>query len=268
MKFAYFDESGKGDLLVMAGVIVDAYRMHITKEIWNDFLSNVSKALGKEITEFHTKDFYSGNGPWRQVSGDKRSDVMDSIVKWWLRRKHSLVVSAVDLNLFSTHQARHGLLSPWQAVALHCVLALQRNHQTIKSNKGHTVLIFDHQVREADKFCDLLNSPPNWTDSYYGLVGDGTQLNQIIDVPYFADSERALLIQIADLAAYLIRRHIELEDGIEPEKYQDESVKVSKWVNQLCSCCLPRACLYRRTNHCVASEIFRDMAPDAIKNLI
>jgi hypothetical protein len=268
VKFVYFDESGKGDLLVMAGVIVDASRMHITKEIWKDFLENVSSALGRPINEFHTKAFYGGNGPWRKIKGDQREKVLDSIVEWWVARRHSLVFSAIDKEKFTIHKKRHQLSSPWQAAALHCVLALQKGHQSIERNKGHTVLIFDRQVKEENEICALLLDPPSWTDEYYNCEPYSMKLNQIIDVPYFVDSRHALLVQIADLAAYLIRRYIEIEGGIEDEKYTGEKTKVSSWVNKLISRCLPPACMYRRSRHCDASEIFQDIAPDVAKDLV
>ena len=41
MKFCYLDESGMGSepIFVLAGIVVDATRMHITKAAWNDLIS-------------------------------------------------------------------------------------------------------------------------------------------------------------------------------------------------------------------------------------
>ena len=71
MKFCYVDESGSQNdrFLVMAGIIVDATRMHVTKGIWVDFLDLISEAAGRRIEEFHTRDLYSGSGPWHKVDG-------------------------------------------------------------------------------------------------------------------------------------------------------------------------------------------------------
>jgi hypothetical protein len=72
MKFCYVDESGTGDepFAVMVGVLVDAQRMHVTKGAWQDLLRLLSEICCKEVTEFHTRDFYKGNGVWRTISGD------------------------------------------------------------------------------------------------------------------------------------------------------------------------------------------------------
>ena len=60
MKFCYFDESGMGEepYIVMAGIIVDAQRMHVTKNAWNEFLAQLSNATKRTISEFHFRDFY------------------------------------------------------------------------------------------------------------------------------------------------------------------------------------------------------------------
>ena len=69
MKFCYIDESGTGDepYAVMAGVLIDAYRMRPTKAEWDSLLSDLAEIIGKEVREFHTKDFYAGNSPWRGI---------------------------------------------------------------------------------------------------------------------------------------------------------------------------------------------------------
>lgn len=59
MKFVYIDESGTGEepIGVMTGVIADSYRMRPTKAEWNDLLNELSRIIGREIEEIHTRDF-------------------------------------------------------------------------------------------------------------------------------------------------------------------------------------------------------------------
>ena len=57
----------------MIGVLVDATRMHITKLDWCDLLRRLSALSGREITELHTRNFYAGNGPWRNLDGPTKS---------------------------------------------------------------------------------------------------------------------------------------------------------------------------------------------------
>ena len=82
MKFVYVDEIGTGQepIAVMVGVITDAYRMRLTKSHWNDLLSRLSGIIGREIDEIHTREFYSGNTPWRRLKGQQRTEIIDTIL--------------------------------------------------------------------------------------------------------------------------------------------------------------------------------------------
>lgn len=59
MKFCYLDESGMGDeaILVMAGIIIDAQRMHNTKVVWADFFDNLSSVIGRRVNEYYYNHF-------------------------------------------------------------------------------------------------------------------------------------------------------------------------------------------------------------------
>jgi len=51
MKFCYLDESGTGEepIAVMAGVITDAVRMHVTKSHWAALLNTLSAIAKRDI---------------------------------------------------------------------------------------------------------------------------------------------------------------------------------------------------------------------------
>ena len=97
MKVCYLDESGTGQepVAVVAGVIVDSQRMHITKEHWGDLLDHLSGICGKKLQELHTKDFYAGSGPFKNLPGHERAEYISSIVEWLCERKHDILYSAV-----------------------------------------------------------------------------------------------------------------------------------------------------------------------------
>ena len=102
MKFCYLDESGTGEepIAVMAGVIADATRMHVTKTHWSSLLETLSMIIGRSIHEIHTKDFYSGNSPWRDLNGNQRSKIITAIFSWLHETKHHVVFTAVDKTIF------------------------------------------------------------------------------------------------------------------------------------------------------------------------
>ncbi len=53
----------------MVGILVDIHRMHITKDERTGLLGYLSEVAHREVTELHTRNFYAGNGIWREVDG-------------------------------------------------------------------------------------------------------------------------------------------------------------------------------------------------------
>jgi Protein of unknown function (DUF3800) len=244
MKFCYVDESGTGNesIIVMVGVIVDAQRMHKTKDAWDDLLRRLSGRLKRSVVEFHTREFYSGNGPWRDIPGDERSAIIDEIIDWVNERKHKIMCAAIDKAKYDEAQKTSpelaNLKTPWLAAAMSLVTKVQREHQKEPKNKGHTAFIFDRRRQEEDRLSDMLYNPPEWTGTLYERKKRAVPFDQIIDVPYFADSRPVLLIQVADLFSYLIRRKIEVARGLTAPRYADEADKLRAWCDRLDALCV------------------------------
>ena len=211
MKFCYFDESGMGDepYLVVAGIIVDAKRMHVTKDAWADFLEFLSNSANRQVDEFHSRDFYRGNGVWRGIDGAKRARIIEAVLEWVETRKHKCVFSGINKDEYKKNLNKDGRFkqfkSAWCAAAMHCTLQVQKQHQREAKTKGHSVLIFDREVAEETDLSLLIHEPPQWIDTFYGREEKQTPLDQIVDVPFFADSKHILLAQVADMFAYILR---------------------------------------------------------------
>lgn len=271
MKFCYLDESGVGStsILVMAGIIVDAQRMHVTKEAWSDFLDYCSNKVGKVIKEFHFRDFYNGNGPWRAMDGPIRTNLISAIIDWIGNRKHKITYSAIKIDNYKVHIQSNKILSnlhsSWCAAAMHCILSLQKHHQNEVKTKGHTVLVFDREVKEEQKLSDLVSTPPNCISSYCPPNKKGIYLDKIVDVPYFADSKPVLLIQVADLVSYVLRRYVELVEDHEAEKYHGEKTKMTDWTQKIMAITLPSSTRYLSKGRCETAQIFWDIAPHSLR---
>jgi hypothetical protein len=270
LKFCYCDESGTGDepIAVMVGIVVDAHRMHLTKQDWADLLELLSSVVGREVPELHTRHFYAGNSMWRRLDGEQRSRIITAIFNWLADRKHRVVYSAVVKERFSEGredgEIPDELNTPWRFLGFHLVLALQRAHQRLKKGKGNTVLVFDNEERERMRFTDLIQNPPVWSETYYGRDDKQAPLDQVIDVPYFADSRDVGLLQLADLGAYFLRRFAEIEEGLSKPKYADEREKVSAWAEALRERSIDRACMYPAKARTEAMDLFYRCAPDSI----
>lgn len=273
MKFCYFDESGMGGepYLVVAGIIVDAARMHVTKDAWAEFLEYLSKIAGRGVNEFHSRDFYRGNGIWRGITGSERARLIEAILAWVEKRKHTCVFSGIDKAAYKKAKDKDDRLkhfkSIWCAAAMHCTLQIQKQHQREAKTKGHSVLIFDREVSEETDLSLLIHNPPQWIDSFYDRGNNQTPIDQIVDVPFFADSEHILLAQVADLFAYILRTWAEIKEGLLKEQYKGEGEKMQGWSGRIAQIAFPRSTRYPAKGRCQTAQLFWDLAPLPIREL-
>jgi len=266
MKFCYFDESGTGGHLVavMAGVVADANRMHLTKSAWGELLGHLSAIVGADVQEFHTHKFYGGQGIWKGIDGSRRAQIISAIIDWMAERKHKVTYSAVDKEKFEKRQktdTRLADLSIWRTLGLHGALSLQRCHQRETKPKGHTVLIYDEQVMEKERHTELLLAPPEWTDSYYSRGKSDPPLEQLIDVPHFVDSKKVELVQVADLYAFILRRYFELVEGFDTPNYRDEMTKIRGWAESIFTQTISNGHIYPKKSASEAAKVFQSVAP-------
>ncbi len=272
MKLCYCDETGTGEepYAVLLGVVVDASRMHVSKADWAGFLSQLSKMVGQEFQELHTRNFYSGSGIWKKLTGQQRSDAIDFFIDWFSDRKHHIVFSAIDKNkhknMLKAGNIPNEIDTVWKAMGFHVALAMQKNFQGESKNKGNTIFVFDEEVKEETRFQKLLLNPPAWSDSYYGKEKNKERLCQVVDAPYFADSKNVGLLQVADFLAYFVRRHIEISENAVPEKYRGETEKVNAWFKKIKARTIPYQSMYPKRQRCDTAELFWNLAPDCVRN--
>lgn len=273
MKLCYCDESGTGDepFVVMVGVIVDSQRMHVTKADWVELLKSLSLRAQREITELHTRDFYSGNGAWRGISGPDRAAIIGDVFDWLAARRHHIVYCGVDKQKY--HASRNAgqipaeLSTLWRFMGMHLLLSVQKAFQSKEGTKGNTIFVFDNEEREQMRFTDLIQNPPAWTDAYYQKKKKQARLDQVVDVPYFGDSKEVSLLQLADFIAYFLRRHVEVVSGAQPPRYADEPARLSAWMNVLIERSINGSNMYPAVGRCECSELFFGHAPPAMVNL-
>lgn len=273
MKVCYCDESGTGDepIAVMVGIIVDSQRMHITKQHWLELLADLSGRAGREISELHTRNFYHGNGIWREIDGHQRAQIITRIFEWLGERKHHVVYTSVCKEAyrsdFALQHIPDELNTIWRFLGFHLVLAVQKCFQKEAKNKGNTIFVFDNEHREELRFTDIIQRPPSWSDGYYSRAKKQGQLDQVVDVPYFGDSRDVALIQLADVASFFLRRYAEIKEGLVPAKYEDEEHRVTEWVNMLTARCLGTSMIYPKTGRSEAEDVFYRNASDSIRVL-
>lgn len=273
MKFCYVDESGTGDepFMIMVGIIVDAARMHKTKADWEDLLRFLSRTYRRRITELHARHFYRGLRRWRTVRGELRFRIISVVLQWLVDRKHHITFSGLARDLFSRNRKSDLRLerfhSEWCFVGLHLILTIQKQFQKYRGIKGNTVFIFDESLREKTHFAELIGEPPDWTDEYYARDPKKPRLDQVIDAPYYANSEDVHLIQVADLLAFLIKKYVEIKEGYYSPSYPDEEKRLSLWLETIVELSLPVSTRFPAARRDKCSDLFHEYAPESLRKL-
>lgn len=274
MKFAFLDESGKAPdpISVVAGVVVDSYRVHATTKQWNSILGDLSALAGMPIKEFHMRNAYGGRHEWSHCGIENRSKAINQILDWLATKDHAVVFSATQKNKFSAKVAAgcpmvNALGSRWVSECFHVALAINKEFKGKPKNKGKTTLIFDQGAGYEKILSDLLVSPPAWSDTYYGRGRKELALSEIFATSLFADSQHAPLIQLADTAAFILRRYAEINDAAQPERFSGELANLDTWIKKIKPEFQSSSHRYKKVGRCTCADLFYQIAPESLRIL-
>lgn len=273
MKFCYADESGHhAEVVVVAGVVVDAIRMRRTKAEWNDILSGFVKRYERPMPEFKARELHRGKGFWHALDGPARKAIVGEILDWMQSRKHRVTFGAVSRQRLAAQRDKHAVggltsVTEWSIAAMHLMLSVQKFHKNTKNNKGNTVFIFDN-VQEGRELQRVILDPPPETDGFYGRTPREERLNQIVDVPYFADSQHAGLIQVSDLCAYIIRLYEELMERRMEEHFGGEKAQLREWMAMMRPILMPDSVRWPQYSKDPCVRFLRSIAPPSLLSVI
>jgi hypothetical protein len=246
MKICYLDECGhcgerpnrNQPVETVCGVVTDAAKVFKTQREHGDVLDILRKA-GIEINELKSAEIYRGRNEWSDTGHELRDRVFGVLLNWAKERKCKYIPCPIDSLEFFERKSNGcemctHLQYPFEAGALNAVLALQREFRNSKNNKGKTIVIFDEQKKHDERLLNILEGDLQFTDSYTKYVAPRRakpppRLEQIVDVPHFSKSHLAVLIQIADIGAFVVNRHIDLSLTGTPERYAGERKKIDSW---------------------------------------
>ena len=236
MKFAYFDESGTlgtggSNVFVMAGLLIDAYRLRKYTAEFDQLIRNLLDEYQKSPKELKTSLFVNGKGKWREVEAEHRKEMINKICDLAVACSKIFAI-AFSFKNFYTAVEESGEELPfddnyWVAAAMFISALIQKKMQKELSNKGLTVLIFDDNKMDMPKVSDLLHTAPEWFDGLYQRtktksgrktwvpVKPEDRFDQIINSAFAIKSEHSSLIQVSDAVSYVYRRCLELMDDVE-----------------------------------------------------
>lgn len=272
MKLVYLDESGKEehDVSVVAGLVVDAYRVHSSRQEWLEVLQQMAVLAAKPVAEFHMVDVYNRAGEWADVSHENRGQAVSIVLAWLAKKRHRVVFSATlkaefDARVRAGCTMTSDLGSRWLSQAFHVTLSINKQYKGLPNNKGKSLLVFDQGSGYDKRLSKLLVSPPVWSDTYYDRMTKERQLGEIMDTSFFADSVHAPLIQLADTVAFILRRLAEIRDAGYGERFPGERHLLESWVGTIESQIQKVSHRYKKAGRCKCADLFWEIAPPSLR---
>jgi hypothetical protein len=231
MKFAYVDESGgldQGDVFIMAGVLVDAYRLRKYTATFDKMIVDFLAKHPDAPTELKTKAFISGSRGWSKVDATDRKKFLAAICDL-VAECGKIFGVAFSFEAFKKAAGREDAFtnSHWLSAAMFIAALVQKKMQDGPRNKGMTVLICDDNKQEMPNLADTVHEAPPWFDPIYQKyrrkrdvaawqnIREGERFDQIVNCAFAIKSHHSSLIQVADVVSYVYRRHLELKTGKE-----------------------------------------------------
>jgi len=143
-----------------------------------------------------------------------RHRIFKILLEWAVERKCKFIVCPIDSKKFFKAKKKGCKISnllkyPYEAGAINVALAVQRAHEIKKSNKGKTFIIYDEQAKHDKNVEKLVTEYIHEFDDYYGYSPkprarvQPARLDTIVDVPFFSKSNTSVLIQVADMVAFV-----------------------------------------------------------------
>ena len=229
MKFIYIDESGspnEGDVFVMCGLMVDAYKLRKKTADFDKLLSNFLAKHPGNNTELKTIKLINGKGGWGKVEPNSRKEFLKDICKLAVAKGGRLFGIGLSFKALKDAQEANYLhpfdKNYWLAGSMFTCSIVQKKMQNEKNNKGHTVVIMDDNKVEMPKLSDNLYQAEAWYDGLYQLRkkrgnnswlprNNSNRFDNIINTAFAIKSHHSSLIQVADAICYIYRRFLELK---------------------------------------------------------
>jgi hypothetical protein len=229
MKFAYVDESGdqgQSDVFVMAGVLIDAYRLRKYTATFDKMIVDFLAKHPGAPAELKTKNFINGAGGWSVVDPTERKQFLSEICGLAAECARIFAIAFSFDRFKQAVGGGHGQpfeKSYWLGASLFVAAVVQKKMQTERGNKGLTVLICDDNKQGMGALADALHDGHVWFDPLYQTakkkrgktvwseVPDDERFDQIVNCAFAIKSHHSSLIQVADAVSYVYRRHLELK---------------------------------------------------------
>ena len=212
MYIIYLDESGDSngwsnhqDNFVIGGIAIHEGQIRRFSEALDDIQPRFFPEISVPI-KFHAVDINGrGNGRFRNdLKENQRLQMMNDIYDVIANADYpDAVLFATVIDISSVNNSDQALRDTFEDITQRVNTFLVRMNRTGNPQKG--MLIIDGNQSTEQKFRSLISEFRN-RGTQYGYLGN------IVDIPYFSQSEDTRLLQLADFCAYAVFRYYERGD--------------------------------------------------------
>jgi len=208
MYLLYLDESGDANSwdtqqhFVLAGCAVfESIIWRISEE-----LDIIEQKYGHHFRQhpvaFHATDMKRGKRDFKRISTPVLTQMIDAIYNCISSFQFpEMVLFATVIHKSKAQSEAQIIRDAFQDVCSRFNMLLTRSHKAEKPNKGLLVIDQAHMDHYRSLMADFRSS-----GTRYG------QINNIVDIPYFAGRHDTRMLQIADFCSYAVYRYYEQND--------------------------------------------------------
>jgi Protein of unknown function (DUF3800) len=193
----YVDESRDGRHHFHVGLLADGPSISAAEAALDEVVEDAyDNGVARWDSELHAKDIFDGNKAWERGSNAQRAAVFEEALS--VIPQHGIEVLARGANL-ARFSSRYGGGDPyrWEFSNL-----LERLNERLHAVDDYGLVIADQQ-HEYRKLLqrDVATGKRSGTGGYRSQ-----RLVRVLDTAHFVDSKLSRMIQLADLAAFVLRR--------------------------------------------------------------
>ena len=210
MYIVYLDESGNPngrnsgqDNFVLGGIAVHEGQIRSLSESLDAIQSRYFSDISVPI-EFHATEINSGKNRFHRLTRPQRKNLMNDVYNTVSTIQYPrAILFATVMNISSVKSPDQAIRDTFEDLVQRVNTFLVRMNRADNPQKG--LLIIDRATNTEAKYRTLI-SEFREAGTQYGYLGN------IVDIPYFSQSDDTRLLQIADFCAYAVFRSYERGD--------------------------------------------------------
>ena len=211
MYVVYMDESGNPngwnnnqDHFVIGGIAIHEGQIRRLSsrldQIQSEFFPEITLPL-----KFHATDINTGHDRFRKLAAADRQRLLDAVYSVMADERYPhAVLFATAIHITAVASAEQAFRDTFADITQRINTFLVRLHRG--GNPQKALLIIDRSEGTEGKYRTLI-SDFRTSGTSHGYLGN------IVDIPYFSQSNETRLLQLADFVAYAVFRYYERNDS-------------------------------------------------------